>query len=1349
MNFELILETQPKEDIVRLRLLDEDGVQLAASLVELRKQSRAKWEGLFDTRRYVELYAGALPKTEGQILDEIGLFLGETVLGADIMGCLRGNQHRTLLIRLPATANDPLAAALARVPWEIARARADEPPLLERNLVVRAVTDDTAALVAEGGGAGPLRVLLVFAEAPGSRPLAMREERETLLRLFFDEVLPHRRVEVDVLCHGVTRARLTEQITAHGGYQIIHWSGHGGHNLLELHGQDGKPDYLSGADLVKLINDAGGFIPRLMFLSACLSGTFVKVKNWEEFQAAMAGKMAEHKQAGDRQLPELLAGQAGYTGTALELLRAGVPQVVAMRYEVGDDYARDLAEHFYKHLLVDSAGHAVETALSLARSGMARETGRSLGYYPVDHATPLVFGRSQIAFRPKAERSDQHGHRRPQPQPLLPGGSRELDRPAIFVGRGNELTRLAGHWLPRNQPAVALVQGLAGLGKTALAAEAINLWHPRFDFVFAFQTKPVPLSPEEFYRQLDLKLVLSSATYRETREQSPNAAVHLPTTGPLTGAPRFEQMRVNLVEALRNENVLLVLDNFETNLESVTGPQGYRCQDPEWDRLFAELAAQLPPTGSRVLVTSRHKLAALADPKKALWLPLGPLPMGEAALYVRSHESLRRLYYRDAAGQALAMRLLQVSRGHPLILDRLASLADDPAALAQALDRLEGAGGWQALPDVFAGAKSEADRERERAYLEDVAKGAVDLLIERASPDARRLLWMVTLANEPVPPALVEGIWAGKSVVLAVRPLLEELHGAGLLSRDAADLSEQRPYAFHELVRERIGHWMTAHVAEAGGRTREETWRAYGERYAAAFEQQRTSGQEGAMERATEAGRRALTYLTRARAFDQLRGFASAMVTSTHDPTALRSAIEELRAVVEQAPPGETRWSMRTNLADALRMAGKADEALPFYEQAAAEAESAAHWPSVAWICQNWAGALGDVGELSQGKTTYLRSAKAAEKTGDPRVNILGSELEALRIDVMQGQAAAALPEINRRLNEVRGWWKRHRAGESVPEAPDPVLLGRVLVGGLDVARQANQALERWQACLDLLGEIEQTKRDLGQSELEVARTRFNQYGPLIRLGRLDEAQQVVESCLAVFRAEGQVTYQSKALSALAIVWDKRGETGQAAALERQSLALCNQLPDPADRAISHGNLANYLEKAGQQAQAARHILAAGIYYVVSGYGQHLSTWRSNLAVRVRRAARDGRRYELPRLSALLADPEFDALSRFLTSHGVDLAQLQSALDQLVEQVRQQVASDADAPKMPPEMQAILQRLHEAAAAHQPVEPILAELRAWLLETAPGTEAQADALLAQLRQQLESGAGDSGAAGPS
>ena len=107
-------------------------------------------------------------------------------------------------------------------------------------------------------------------------------------------------------------------------------------------------------------------------------------------------------------------------------------------------------------------------------------------------------------------------------------------------------------------------------------------------------------------------------------------------------------MRDNLLEALRNERLLLVLDNFETNLESVQGKDGYACADPEWDRLLDHLADELPGTGSRLLVTSRHRLASLSS---ALWLPLGPLPMGEAALFLQGTEELRRLAFGDEAAE--------------------------------------------------------------------------------------------------------------------------------------------------------------------------------------------------------------------------------------------------------------------------------------------------------------------------------------------------------------------------------------------------------------------------------------------------------------------------------------------------------------------------------------------------------------------------------------------------------------------------------------------------------------------------------------------------------------------------
>ncbi|MFO1429069.1 MAG: CHAT domain-containing protein [Candidatus Competibacteraceae bacterium] len=1271
-----------------MRLLDEHGVQQGAQQVHLPDFSPALWTGLSDTRRYIFLHQGNLlldgwtrPATAAELLEHLGVFLGEQVLGSAIMQVLTQTaQRRTLLVHLPPTADDVLAAAFARVPWEIARPGVGQPPLLERNLIVRLVTEDTAqrddavAAVAQRVAQGEiLRVLLVFAEAPGSRPLAMRLEREQLLTLFYDKILPQHPVQIDVLCHGVTRALLREQIEAAGGYHIVHWSGHGHHNLLELRGLDGQAELLAGEQLVELFIQAGGFIPQLVFLSACLSGTFVSVHDWETLRALVAGEDVSAKRGEEQPLPELLTQASGYTGTALALLRSGVPQVIAMRYEVGDDYARELARVFYQRLLADPARRPTDDALALARTDLWRDQ-QARQFAPVDHATPLLFGQPGRLLEPVRQRSAQLARRWPRPQPLLPS-RKELDRPLNFVGRGEELTRLHNEWLSDTGPAVALVQGLAGLGKTALAAETIHLWHPRFDYVLAFQAKPIPLTVDGFYQQVDARLTLASQPYRDRCENNPYSKVFLPPGQPLTGEARYEHLRTNLFEALRDEAILLVLDNFETVLETLPGKQGYACADPQWDRLLQLLVQELPGTRSRLLLTSRHRPTALAD---ALWISLGPLPMGEAALYIRSHPALNTLWFADAAGRQLVERLLALSRGHPLIMERLAALAGDRKALTQALERLK-AEGMKTLPDLFTEHVSEADRERERRYLEDVAVGSIDLLLERLSPDARRLLWMVTLANEPVTEELIAWVWFERSVgneeLTSLRKLLAELHQAGLLSCEpTVPADKEAPYSFHELVRERSAAWIQQHPAEMAGRTIEQVWIAYGERYAAMFKEVLQSGRERAREVAAELGRRGLVYLLRARAFDRLGGFASMLVTSTHDPILLRGVIAELQAVVEQVPAGREHWYLCTTLADALRLSGYSDQALSWYEQGAAEAEAAGHWADVGWITCNWALALHAVGHLDAAKAMQLRSAEAEQKADRRRVNVLMSELETLRIDVMHGQVEQALPDIDARLAEVRGWWQRYRAGETVPEAPNAELLGRALVSGLDIAMQANQSLKRWQDCLDLLGETEQIKRTLGESRHARAKTQFDRYFPLLMLGRLDEAQQLLEDCLGVFQEADDLTHQSKVLSALADLWDRRGDLDQALALQRQALAVCNRLSNPVDRAISHNNLSTYLDRANRLVDMARHQLAAFVYLIVVGHHEYLKDYSlCNLASDMHRAAQTGQRYELPPLAELLALPEFDALRQFLVQREVDLADLQAVIDEQVEAVRRQV----------------------------------------------------------------------------
>jgi hypothetical protein len=420
--FTLDVEPHPEPGAVGFTLLDGDGTHVAAHQVRLADHSGWRWQGLFSTRDHVRRYAGTLRDADGrkrtaeELLAEIGLFLGQDVLGDEVTAALAdGNDHRTLLVRLPDGRESGLAASMGRVPWEIARPGSGEAPLMARGLVVRAVphgATDCGEQVIDREPEEAVRVLLVFAQAQGSQPLALRRELQQLLQLLHDEVAPHRDFAVDLLCHGITREGLTEQFRSARGYHIVHWSGHGHHDLLELESETGEPALLSGEALVELIEDAGGFIPRLFFLSACHSGSMIRVKDWASLHALL-GRRDATREGDDPPLARILDEKIGYTGTALQLLEAGVPQVVAMRYEVGDAYARRLARRFYKALLADAELKAADSALYLARKDLLGEERADL--HPVDHATPLIFGAARILVRPEERPSRRLDRLWPRP----------------------------------------------------------------------------------------------------------------------------------------------------------------------------------------------------------------------------------------------------------------------------------------------------------------------------------------------------------------------------------------------------------------------------------------------------------------------------------------------------------------------------------------------------------------------------------------------------------------------------------------------------------------------------------------------------------------------------------------------------------------------------------------------------------------------------------------------------------------------------------------------------------------------------------------------------------------------
>lgn len=1020
--FDLHIAVDPHQPVVHLRLCDDSGREVAEHTADIARIRASLRDGLFDLREHVQRYAQA--SAQEQAVVDVGVCIAEQILGDPIMAALWRPEHqRTLRIQLPGASDaGGLAAALARVPWEIARPAADQPTLAERNLLVRVVHDmsQPASLPLQLLDDEPLRLLFVFADARGSRPLAARAERRAFEQLLRLEVYPHRRVEAHVLCHGVTRDRLREIIRDQGGFHLLHWSGHGHLNLLELAGRYGQPDHLSGRDLLAMFHEAGGFLPRLAFLSACHSGDFLHVSDWTSFQAAASGEavgavtrsgtppaLAQQEQ----EAPFDFAGlerkldttePPGFTGTAHALLQGGIPTVVAMRYAVSDDYARDLALEFYRALLADTKTKSPASALTMARRALLSSQRQASRRYAVcDHATPLLYGEEQPGLSIPAGISPQLALRDPCLHDI---GEFHPQAHLHFVGRAWELATLGAAFIgtARDQRthAAALIVGLGGMGKTALVAEALTLWRHRFRWVLLYQAKPNRLELDAMLRDIHRKLMDELGAYHEHVTRHRADAIHREAEPDFEGPVRIDRLAKNLLGAMTREPILLVLDNFETQLGApAAGGVDAPCFDPSWDRLLSVLATGLAGTPSRLLVTSRRPPAALS-PERTCRLPLGPLPALEAAHFLRQHPLLSGwLFSTDPAQRRRAQRLLDASRFHPLLMDRLARLADQPdgeAALEGALAALEGRLGHAKLPALFAARPGD---EVEQAYLESALVVSIDRLVAELPREGRQALWLVALTNQPELGVMLDAAWAHQddpdtaelreykarmeldlqdpklreswttgprrevfeelsrlpprpSMALPpLGPLLRRLEMLGLISRSESASKAVTPPPLVDVSETTANKGVLAYFWSCHELVRERiaAWMeqhpddrgdcnsaSWQRDLAAQLQRSFTSLLHQNMNAALIAGTRAIVYAVQAGDWARLNRFASAVVNSSRNPALLQDLLPHLQWAVDAAPEGDARRTCLLNLADALDNGGRHKESLPFYDQAIA-----------------------------------------------------------------------------------------------------------------------------------------------------------------------------------------------------------------------------------------------------------------------------------------------------------------------------------------------------------------------------------------------------------------------------
>ena len=237
----------------------------------------------------------------------------------------------------------------------------------------------------------------------------------------------------------------------------------------------------------------------------------------------------------------------------------------------------------------------------------------------------------------------------------------------------------------------------------------------------------------------------------------------------------------------------------------------------------------------------------------------------------------------------------------------------------------------------------------------------------------------------------------------------------------------------------------------------------------------------------------------------------------------------------------------------------------------------------------------GQAGRLTEALTLAGEKAEYTRRAGlGPWTQLLDERIR-LQILSQQGHNDQVLAEVTQLRQQIA----------ELPEQSDQAetaLPYNVREGILDTGRYAARQLERWEDALALNAEVSESEEHRGASALEIARSRFNDYGPLLRLGRIGEARSLLLDCREIDEREHNTQGLGKDLGALADVEDKAGHGQDAIDLERNALRYGYLTGEVDAIAGSHHNLGNYLARhAADHRQALAHHLAAALLRILTG----------------------------------------------------------------------------------------------------------------------------------------------------
>lgn len=636
----------------------------------------------------------------------------------------------TLMVPPGPGADEALA-----LPWELLRIN-DRFPVEDAHLDLVRVAGPLGPELGEPVAA--LGIAVCVAAPDGVSPLNYEEESYRLVQALHGHAVAFADLG--------TREDLV-QAAAAGLTSVVHFSGHGLPGRLVFEDAYGLPHRVEIADLVADLRaglPGGRPFPRVFFLANCHGAS-----------ATLSGVAPE----GSRDGREIAAALGEGPSTAATLHRSGFAHVVAYFGPVGDRLCTRAEEVYYQAL---AEGCSLLQAARRARHTLGKPLEREGRRYRY----PLAFAQLVLYHRGPDGPLVRAGKRAAPARPLYRQMLQVNGLPVLahgFIGRRSMLHELRRKF--RDGQRLFVLQGLGGLGKTALASAVTGLFSKQTPLILALAEASGVARAADAAMQHGLLLGISGweATAKAINERHEKAL------------DRF----VVLVKALRRHTPDLVVyaDNAES-LQNAPRPGSSEAveelgawRDEEAAAWWAALE-EMSREGAIVLLSTRYGWKGLS-PRN--WVRVPRMSPADLLRMAATFEHLGRLPI------GVQVRIAEHADGRPRTLERF-------DGLLAPLD-------WEGM-DVWKGVV--APLLKNGRLVDDLL---LDALWASLSSEAQAHAGRLTVLETPAPRMVVEALGGEADVLLR----------ASLLTRQPAlrGVWEQRQwedrYALHAEVRRFIG----------------------------------------------------------------------------------------------------------------------------------------------------------------------------------------------------------------------------------------------------------------------------------------------------------------------------------------------------------------------------------------------------------------------------------------------------------------------------------------------------------------------------------------------------------------